>query len=127
MAGLSDHSPNDKEKHDMLGFWRPTDSWVRVHLRNFGEHRILWDVQRRGDPLKGTVMLTAQESEDRWCVFTQVCTTDEDVFWMRAHSAEFLSRQQTACYLGETIAKDPDVWIIQTGMAVISRIDQQRY
>ena len=126
MAALSDDDPNAKQKHDMLAFWRPTDSWVRVHLRRFGEHGILWDVQRRGDPLKGTVLLTAREADDKWCVFTQICTTEDEVFWMRAHGDRFVSCRQATVYLDESITKDPDVWIIHTAMTVISSIDRQQ-
>ena len=43
---------------------------------------------------------------------------------MRAHRDEFLSCEQAAHYLDEAAARDPDVWIIQTDMAVISRIDR---
>ena len=112
----------DKQKHELLGFWRPTESWVRVHLRRFGEHGIRWDVRRRGDLLKGTVLLTMREAEDAWSIFMQISTPEGDVQWLPAHVSAPMPRARMETYLDEATARDPDLWIIETEEQVIAGI-----
>jgi hypothetical protein len=121
MAGPSDQKSAEDKKLELLEFWRPTESWVRVHLRRFGKQNVRWRVQRRGDPLKGTVSFKVEEAEAAWSIFTQVRTAGGSVHWMRAHGTGPMSRQQADTYLQAATARDPDLWIIETEPAVMSQ------
>jgi len=63
-----------------------------------------------------------------WSIFTQVCTVSDTVHWLRTHGQESISRQQADAYLRAATARDPDLWIIETEKAVMSRnVCQKHY
>jgi hypothetical protein len=123
MAGSLAQETAEKKNIKLFEFRRPTDSWVRVHLRRFGEQNIQWQVLRSGDPVKGTVMFIVKEAEAAWSIFTQVRTVNDTVQWIRSHGTEPMSRQQADAYLHAATARDPDLWIIETDKAVMSQND----
>jgi hypothetical protein len=123
MASSSNRDTIEEKSLILFEFWRPTESWVRVHLRRFGEQHIRWQVHRRGDPVKGTVLFKVEETGAAWSIFIQVRTASDTVHWICANGAQPISRQQADAYLHAATTRDPDLWIIETDKAVMSRND----
>ena len=127
MANALHQASVEQKNLNLYEFWRPTESWVRVHLRRFGEQHIRWQVHRRGDPVKGTVLFKVEEGEAAWSIFIQVCTANNTVHWISAHGTQPISRQQADAYLHSATARDPDLWIIETDKAVMSQNDWRSF
>jgi hypothetical protein len=92
---------------------RPTESWVRFHIRQAEELGYHVEIHRQGDTSRGSIVVKLQYGELQVKVVTLVRKPDGQLFWIPVHKSEAISEERARRYVERIAAADPDVWILE--------------
>ncbi len=88
-----------------------TEMWVSAYIRRadgIGDPVVL---SRRGDAVRGTVLLKINGFERGWRVVSQARDLDGELGWLPAPD---ISTEDTAeAYVARALKRDPDLWVVE--------------
>ncbi len=91
----------------------PTGLWVEAHLRKLDLAGIHYYIVNRGVHSRGTVLLKLIWPGQGCRLLMQERNLDGVLGWTNAFSAENVEEKQADDYIRRSVARDPDVWVIE--------------
>lgn len=91
----------------------PTHIWVGAKLRFCDQQAVPAMIRHRGERQSGSVVLKLDLLDGRCKVLTQARDLDGNLGWMSAFRQEFVSNAEGEAYIARSIARDPDVWVVE--------------
>jgi len=91
----------------------PTELWVSAHLRQCTAKGIPVYVVHKGAPASGTVTVRIVMRGKGSKLLNQSRDMDGKMGWINPFDSEILDDPRADQYIQRSIARDPDVWVIE--------------
>ena len=92
---------------------RPTETWVKVHIRHCRELGLRIEVLREGEPRRGAVVLKILQPAAGYRILTQTRDADGNPCWLAATGERRLGDGEAEAYVERAVLRDPDLWVVE--------------
>lgn len=91
----------------------PTGLWVSAHIRRCSNAGLPVYVVRRGDEMRGGVMLRISQPGKGSRILTQARDLDGKPGWLDPHDGVLVDEMAASGYIRQAMASDPDLWVLE--------------
>lgn len=91
----------------------PTELWVSAHQRQCDAQGVPFYVVHKGAAAAGTVMVKIVVAGKGCVLLNQMRDMDGALGWMDVFEAKEVDEARADKYIERSIARDPDVWVIE--------------
>ena len=91
----------------------PTHLWVEAKIRELSAQAIGVYVLQKGEKNDGTVLLKISNTKGECKLLIQQRNLNGLLEWVNALSEEIITEQKADEYVGRSIDRDPDLWVIE--------------
>ncbi|HLI12154.1 MAG TPA: DUF1491 family protein [Alphaproteobacteria bacterium] len=90
-----------------------TELWVQACIRRAGVDGIAVMVVRKGDPLRGSVLVKLNRFEQGCVVLAETRDARGGRAWLRGTGPEPVAEADADAYIARNRNYDPDLWVIE--------------